>query len=400
MLVQIKDIKPNPFRRIEHYPIIREKVEALKASYEQTGYWDNILGRVVDGKVEQAYGHHRVVALRECYGKSKEVEVIVKPLSDENMIRIMANENMEEWGSRAIVEIETVYAVVQAYAEGRIELRKPHEKANRGYLRYAPGFILGDAKRDDFSHAYTAETIGRFLGWIHPGGTVKQKVDNALSALQFIEEGLAKESTFAGINTSGLEAVVREIRRAKEDKERLAKSHDITAQEEARREKEAEKREKQAKTREEAHQASVERFRAEERRKAAEMKAQEERVRGREKAAEVGATVSKALQTGKIGYQGAREEAAKLNDDVKQPPPDLEDYLRRTLADVNRILRSEYHEPARRLDRVVQYKKHLDEVTLEDASKTLWQVAARAAQYANQLWVINKPNADLLKLTR
>jgi len=34
----------------------------------------------------------------------------------------MAHENMEEWETSAIVEIETIAAVVEAYGAGKIEL--------------------------------------------------------------------------------------------------------------------------------------------------------------------------------------------------------------------------------------------------------------------------------------
>jgi len=45
MKVKINQLNPNPYRDMENYPINREKVEALKASMEQTGFWDNILAR-------------------------------------------------------------------------------------------------------------------------------------------------------------------------------------------------------------------------------------------------------------------------------------------------------------------------------------------------------------------
>jgi hypothetical protein len=38
------------------------------------------------------------------------------------MLQIMGRENMEEWGTSAWVEQETIRAVVLAYAEGKINL--------------------------------------------------------------------------------------------------------------------------------------------------------------------------------------------------------------------------------------------------------------------------------------
>ncbi len=64
MKFQLKDVVSNPFRRTEKYPISPEKVAALIESIESTGFWENIVGREVDGKLQIAYGHHRLAALR------------------------------------------------------------------------------------------------------------------------------------------------------------------------------------------------------------------------------------------------------------------------------------------------------------------------------------------------
>ncbi|GAH85311.1 unnamed protein product [marine sediment metagenome] len=50
MKVKIKDLEPNPFRDMDHYPINPEKIESLKNSISQTGFWDNILARKSNGK--------------------------------------------------------------------------------------------------------------------------------------------------------------------------------------------------------------------------------------------------------------------------------------------------------------------------------------------------------------
>ena len=46
MKVQVKDIKPNPFRNLSNYPIDQEKVETLLASIQDTGFWDNLVGKM------------------------------------------------------------------------------------------------------------------------------------------------------------------------------------------------------------------------------------------------------------------------------------------------------------------------------------------------------------------
>ena len=111
MKVKIKDLKPNPYRDVENYPIDKTKVENLISSIEQTGFWDNILARQVNGSVQIAYGHHRLEALKKVFNPTDEVDIPVKDLDDVTMLRIMANENMEQWGSNNAVIIETIKAV-------------------------------------------------------------------------------------------------------------------------------------------------------------------------------------------------------------------------------------------------------------------------------------------------
>ena len=106
--VPIEKLHANPFRRIEQYPIQDEKVEALVESIEQTGFWNNLVCRKAEDHGYQiAYGHHRLEALFRFADKVDEritVNVEVKDLSDKEMLKIMARENMEEWGSDAWID--------------------------------------------------------------------------------------------------------------------------------------------------------------------------------------------------------------------------------------------------------------------------------------------------------
>jgi hypothetical protein len=108
MRVQIKDLRPNPYRDMKRYPIDKDKIQSLVSSMEQTGFWDNILGRKVEGIIQIAYGHHRLEALKQIKSLEDFVDIPVKDLDDSTMIQIMANENMEQWESNSSVIIETV----------------------------------------------------------------------------------------------------------------------------------------------------------------------------------------------------------------------------------------------------------------------------------------------------
>jgi hypothetical protein len=117
MLINVKALKPNPYRRIDKYPIDKHKIEALKNSIKETSFWDNLLCRKVNDTFQIAYGHHRLQALKEL--GIKEVDIPVKNLDDSTMIKIMANENMAEWSSNTGVILETIQ-VAKEYLESEI----------------------------------------------------------------------------------------------------------------------------------------------------------------------------------------------------------------------------------------------------------------------------------------
>lgn len=108
MEVKIKDLQPNPFRDIRNYPIDAAKVESLAKSINQTGFWDNILARKRNGRIEIAYGHHRLIALQRDCAPDFVIDIPVKELDDAMMIKIMANENDECWAITPGIVHETV----------------------------------------------------------------------------------------------------------------------------------------------------------------------------------------------------------------------------------------------------------------------------------------------------
>lgn len=95
--VRLGDVRHNPFRRFEEFPLIEKKVTALENSIQETGFWDNVLGRVIEDGVEIAYGHHRIEAARRVYGDDHEIGVTIRELSDIEMLRVMGLENSEDW---------------------------------------------------------------------------------------------------------------------------------------------------------------------------------------------------------------------------------------------------------------------------------------------------------------
>jgi len=166
MKIKISELRPNPFRNIEHYPIDADKVKTLVASIGQTGFWDNILARKEDGQIQIAYGHHRLAALKQAMKPSDTVDIPVKPLDDATMLKIMANENMDEWKTSPGVIDETVRATRKFLTEHPEEAKKAGQSRN--------------------SSPVGAELISRFLG---PSWS-STRVGDAIERMGLIDDGI------------------------------------------------------------------------------------------------------------------------------------------------------------------------------------------------------------------
>lgn len=175
MKVQIKQLEPNPYRDMDHYPISEEKVQRLAESIHQTGFWDNILARKADGKIQIAYGHHRLMALRKVMKPTDEVDIPVKSLDDAVMIKVMANENMEDWKTSPGVIDETVRVAKRFLEEHPEEIHLAfHGRSDQG---------IG------------AKVISGFLGWDYT------KVQHSLERLGLIDEGIVDQEAVRSLPT-------------------------------------------------------------------------------------------------------------------------------------------------------------------------------------------------------
>ena len=195
----ISKVIPNPFRNIDRYSINDQKISELCNSMESTGFWGNVVCRFKNNKYELAYGHHRWIAYKKKYGDKAKITLIVRDISDEDMLRMMADENKQEWETSATLEQETVRAVVLAYADGKIELEKPKYKGRGGGIRLAPGFCITESWNGK-EKVYTAESIGKFLRWMQPDGRVSMRIRNALDVLETQEKLAIPDKDMAEIN--------------------------------------------------------------------------------------------------------------------------------------------------------------------------------------------------------
>jgi hypothetical protein len=222
--VAISQLKPNPFRELDDYPIDREKVDKLKESISETGFWGTIVARKKGSSFEIAFGHHRKIALVELQqegiiGKSEKVDIIVRDLTNEQMIQLMARENLEEWGTNAYIEAQTVESTIRAYGAGEIQLPEVDEKTNEKHLRYADKSIC--------QHPYTEATLAKFLGWqtvdkAHPEGRPNHACKVAFEMLDAFELGIVSRKELRGVKRDVAREIISRAMSLHREQERIA----------------------------------------------------------------------------------------------------------------------------------------------------------------------------------
>lgn len=237
--VAISQLRPNPFRELDDYPIDREKVDKLKESISETGFWGTIVARKKGNAYEIAFGHHRQVALVELQqegviGKSEKVDIIVRDLTNEQMIQLMARENLEEWGTNAYIEAQTVESTIRAYGAGEIELPEVADKARKETIRYVD-------QRSGL-HPYTEKAVAQFLGWTRLKGDDIQPnhaCNVAFQMLDAFELGIVSRKELRGVKRDMAREIIskamalhREQERIAEERRRMAKEAEKRAADE------------------------------------------------------------------------------------------------------------------------------------------------------------------------
>lgn len=334
MIVKLKNVLPNPFRDMERYPVHEKKIALLKKSIKSTDFWENVVVRKSEehaGKIELAYGHHRLTALRELYDPEKEFNWIVRDLDDTQMIKMMADENAAEWGNAADIERETVRAIVTAYADNRIAMNAPKGRTNPRHMRFAPSFCL---KQESTSltvrevSPYTAESIASFIETL-----TTDAVQYTLRMLCLVEQGHIKEDKLIGLTTIQCKIVVAQISKSLNDAETI---------------------------REDAHRESMQATP-----EGAVVIKQQAEERATQLVAETAKSVSDAVRvsTKAAGEAGRKVRAASKKKD--EEIPEINEAAKRVTHDLHRLLNPGKH-PASKLDEMVKFKSHLSDVTKQN----------------------------------
>lgn len=243
--VAVSQLRPNPFRELDDYPIDRDKVDKLKESISETGFWGTIVARKKGNAFEIAFGHHRQVALVELQqegiiGKSEKVDIIVRDLTNEQMIQLMARENLEEWGTNAYIEAQTVESTIRAYGAGEIELPKVSKDTRKDAIRYVRPT---SGARDDYpltgDKHYTVESIAQFLGWSKSDGRPNHACNVAFQMLDAFDLGIVSRKELRGVKRDVAREIIsramalhREQERIADERRRMAKEAEKRAADE------------------------------------------------------------------------------------------------------------------------------------------------------------------------
>jgi ParB-like chromosome segregation protein Spo0J len=119
--VALAAIDPNPYRDLKTYPWIERKVEQLMRSIADVGFWEGVIARAVDARFELAFGHHRIEAARRLQFDT--VPLIVRPLSDREMLAFMGRENGEDYATDLVVMLNTWEGAAAFGDHGRRNLK-------------------------------------------------------------------------------------------------------------------------------------------------------------------------------------------------------------------------------------------------------------------------------------
>jgi hypothetical protein len=366
--IALKDISDNPYRRPDqrYVPL---KLEEIEDSIKATGFWCNIAIRKKGNRSEAIFGHHRLKVLRKVYGPDHKIKVILLPdVSEDRMLQMFGNENLDAYAGDFVSHIDTVASVVHAYGAGQIDLPQPSAKALAAGIRYAPSFVTGAEPGRPRARAYTHETIAQFLGWNRPYAISKAK--NALIALAYIEEKFLEPEDFIGLSPEHVSVLLSAANERKRSAEQAAKLHEKQA-------KEASKRAIQARMEGKHSEAQA----AEALQRHSEQYAKKLTDEGKRASAAVIKQVAPKVAAGEIGKRGIREEAERVIPRERKELPEIRHLIGTLGKELYKILGSDDLR-RKKVEEIVKFRTQVSTKFLADSLRAL---AERAIKLADAL---------------
>jgi ParB/RepB/Spo0J family partition protein len=113
--VPLDQIVWNPWRDKAIFPLDPDKVKDLKESIDDHDFFQSVKGRRHDGKVQLGCGHSRFEAAKKA--KLETVPIFVAPMDDDQMLRLMVDENALQSGANPGAILNEIAAVTKRLAE-------------------------------------------------------------------------------------------------------------------------------------------------------------------------------------------------------------------------------------------------------------------------------------------
>lgn len=187
--IDISDIRPNPFNARKHYD--PRSIRQLADEIADSGFWSGTLrGRKRDGKVELAFGHRRIEALK-ILGKTS-VQIDILDLDDDEMAEQGLVENLQRQGLQPVERVDAIDALVKRLAQKLGSKEAAYERA-RIVLGYASAGVVENLASISRFEAAAKRLIG--------DSEDQLKLDDAKRAHQF--GGLAMMKTCIEHNVRG-----------------------------------------------------------------------------------------------------------------------------------------------------------------------------------------------------
>jgi hypothetical protein len=310
MRVKLELLRDNPFRDFGLYPIDEEQVQRLMQSMEELGFFSGVTARRKGSIFETACGHHRIEAAKRA--GLTEVEAVVEPYTDQQMVQIMADENLLQRGHNAASTLDSVAAYAKLIAKevllGEGSSSKILEDAGPEYLSRAQakiaqngpgmplvyramnGFAKEGRRANKDAEKITTTDIDQALATLKTGGVMGRIMGNVYAEVEAVraeqaeaerEKREKEEQAAAKVEEqrkAEIERQERELQKRREKEEEAERKRKAAADQDAKaRAEAAANAEKRKQEREAAEAALAEQRKADEAKRKTEAKAKADR---------------------------------------------------------------------------------------------------------------------------
>lgn len=261
MKISLATLKDNPFRDFGLYPLDDNQVERLRQSINKLGFFAGVTARPNGKGHELAMGHHRIKAAK--LEGLTEVEATVEKYSDEQMVQIMAKENLTQRGHNAASVLDSVAAysrlvtkqvllgegsivknlTMHSDALGLAQSKIVNGGPGKDLLYRAINGFDHDAKAEKPSQTISRNEISQTLAALKEGGHMAKIVAEVYAEVEAIRaerdaEAQAEAERKAEAERVAQEQADAEVQEAQAEAE-TAKAEHVAAESEAEEQREA-----------------------------------------------------------------------------------------------------------------------------------------------------------------